>query len=163
MGRSGAEGRGRHPEDDLTDRALPAGVTGLDHTADIGIRVEARSLASLFDRAALGMLAILTGDAGTDDGSAVRVQAEERLDLEAPDVEALLVRWLREILFLFQVRHFAYRAAVLETLEPGRLVGRVEGVQAPAAPVTELKGVTYHGLEVVEEDGAWHATVIFDV
>lgn len=171
MGRPGTEGGSRHPEEHLTD-GLPAGVQGLDHTADLGISVRADSLAGLLDRAARGMLHLALAEhdappAGTAAQGSLEPGAgagdTRRIELDADDAPALLVAWLREILFLFQVRDFQYRSADFETLTAERLVATLHGTRAPARRATELKGVTYHALELAEVEGAWRATIIFDV
>jgi SHS2 domain-containing protein len=159
MGRPGTEGGSGHPGEPLRQGPTP-GVTGLDHTADLGIRVRAGSLAELLDRAARGMLELALGE---HDAPAAGPAAQRTLDLEADDAPILLVAWLREILFLFQVRDFLYRSADFETLTEERLVATLHGTDAPAERATEIKGVTYHGLEVREHDGVWRATIIFDV
>lgn len=165
MGRPGSEGGSRHPEEPLN--GLPSGVRGLDHTADLGIRVRAHSLAGLLDRAARGMLALALGehDTGTAaaNGGTGQEPARHRLELDADDAPILLVAWLREILFLFQVRDVQYQSADFETLDERRLVATLHVTTAPGRRATELKGVTYHGLEVAERDGVWRATIIFDV
>jgi SHS2 domain-containing protein len=170
----------------VTGSAWPEGVTGLDHTADVGILVRAPALDELFRRAAAGMITLLV--AGSDEGSTIDDRrsmsrggagsaastggaratetpsgpASHEMTLEAPDLEMLLVAWLREILFLFQVRAFEYADARFETLAAGRLVAHVSGVPA-TAPLMELKGVTYHTLAVRREGDGWFARVVFDV
>jgi len=146
----------------------PQGVTTLDHTADVGIRVRAPALDALFHRAARGMIAVMRGEPDearqTDAGETAGEPAGEvrRVAVEAGDLETLLVAWLRELLFLVQVRDFEYRSARFQRLEPEGLEAEVRGTP-PAAPETELKGVTYHGLAVERDDDGWTATVIFDV
>lgn len=174
----------------------PDGVTGLDHTADVGIAVRAPTLEELFRRAAAGMVALVGGveEGPADDrrpsstrrgtgssivdrrssmGPAIAASSAEpdvsgaaesathRLELAAPDREALLVAWLREVLFLFQTRAFQYVDAHFEVLSDTRLVARLDGTAAE--PVMELKGVTYHALAVRREDDGWLARVVFDV
>ncbi|MEJ2216117.1 MAG: archease [Gemmatimonadota bacterium] len=133
----------------------PDGVTGLDHTADVGIAVRAPTLEELFRRAAAGMVALVGGVEGAANSESHAVE------LAAPDREALLVAWLREVLFLFQTRAFQYVDAHFDVLSDTRLVARLDGTAAE--PVMELKGVTYHALAVRREDDGWLARVVFDV
>lgn len=158
--------------------SLPAGVSTLDHTADVGLRIEADSLAQLFHRAGRGMLA-LVGEPADGEAAAERAtvgpppagmearradRASERvLELEADDVATLLLRWLREILYVYVVDGFAYRSASFERLDATGLRARLTGASRRTGS-GELKAVTYHGLEATERpDGGWRAQIIFDV
>lgn len=161
----------------------PAGVTFLDHTADVGMDVEAPSLERLLDRAAAGMLALLRGEDDEDsaaawsdaagigrragsadaaDGTGELESGRHSLELEAGDPAGLLAEWLRELLFLHEVRHRDYAAASFETLSPRRLSARVE-LEPARRPVREIKGVTYHEIGVWRTPDGWRARVIFDV
>ena len=158
----------------------PAGVTFLDHTADVGMDVEAPSLERLLDRAAAGMLALLRGEddggsaaawsdaartgrrAGSVDGTGGLGSRRHSLELEADDPAGLLAEWLRELLFLHEVRHLDYAAASFEILSPRRLSARVE-LEPARRPVREIKGVTYHEIGVWRTPDGWRARVIFDV
>jgi SHS2 domain-containing protein len=138
------------------------GVEALDHTADVGIRVVADTLPELYRRAALGALWMALG-VPPDPGEEVRT-----LEVTAGDHPDLMRRWLREVLFLQEVEGFA--AGGVDTLdltpEPSGigLVATLRGGPAPLHPVREIKGVTWHGLQVEERRaGEWFAQVIFDV
>lgn len=158
---------------------MSAGVTFLDHTADFGIDVEARSFDVLLDRAARGMLALLRGEeddaearpdeaiTGIGPGAAGRpmdgdVSPDVTLELEAADPVDLMADWLRDLLFLHEVRHLDYAGARFESLREDRLTAHV-AVRPARAPVREIKGVTYHELAVRSTDTGWRARVIFDV
>lgn len=154
-------------------RHSPAGITFLDHTADVGIGVRAATPAQLFDRAARGMLALLRGEEdgdGAGDGRGAERAAEppftapSTITLTAASPAHLLADWLREILFLHGTEYQDYVAAEFERLDPadGRLVARVRTEPSPGA-VREIKGVTYHELAVEETGDGWTARVIFDV
>jgi SHS2 domain-containing protein len=144
------------------------GVEALDHTADVGIQVVADTLPELYRRAALGALSMVLG-APPAPGEKVPPGEETRtLEVAAGDHPDLMRRWLREVLFLQEVEGFA--AGGVDTLEltPGpsglRLLATLRGGPAPHHPVREIKGVTWHGLQVEERrPGEWFAQVIFDV
>jgi SHS2 domain-containing protein len=148
------------------------GWTLLDHTADIRIEVRGRSAGDLFIHAAQGLTTLLDpGDAEADrrDSTSEKEGARtERisLDLEGDGLEELLVAWLREILFLNQVRGFRMEASEIQQLTMERLTavieGRVRGDRV-APPDLEIKGVTYHGLAVTETEEGFTALVVFDV
>ncbi len=137
---------------------LPEGVEMIDHTADVALRIHAPSLEALFQRAAAGMMAIVEDEETPRSGPS----STRDLVLASADVTTLLVAWLRELLYLFQSQGLAYDDARFTELGPTRLVAQVLLRPAPHA-ATEIKGVTYHQLEVTEVDGEWRALVVFDV
>src|SRR3970040_2544693 len=74
----------------------------LEHTADAGIVAHARTLEELFANAAAGMFTLMADLGG------VR-QAEQRdIDIEARDREALLVRWLTELLYYLDAEEMLF-------------------------------------------------------
>ena len=50
------------PGKDSGEREIRPGVLELDHTADLGMRVVATTREGLFERAALGMFALMWGE-----------------------------------------------------------------------------------------------------
>lgn len=164
------------------------GVVFLDHTADVGIGVAAPTLAALFHRAALGMLALLRGeDDGEDDdpptehrprnpagpdGQRGPDDPDRLVALTAATLPSLLADWLREILFLHEIDGRDYAAADFDTLDPATPGSATPGpatlrarvrTAASVGAVREIKGVTYHELRVDRTGGGWEAQVIFDV
>ena len=137
----------------------------IEHTADLGLEVEAPSLAELFTAGAHGMTGVLLGREGgaAEDGAGATVW--RKLELEAPDVEALLVDWLRELLYIQITEGLLFAAAEIETLDASRLVARAGfGPVAEGDPVErELKGITYHDLEVSRRNDGWFARIVFDL
>ncbi len=144
---------------DAGGELLP-GVRAIDHTADVGLDLAAPDLAGLFRRAAAGMEALVS-EAGSPVPEAAAMP-EVRLELDAPDVALLLADWLRELLYLRQVRGRAFVDADFARLGERALAARVRTAPAPPA-VREIKGVTYHDLRAARAGGEWRARVIFDV
>jgi SHS2 domain-containing protein len=68
----------------------------LEHTADVGIEVDAPSRETLFAEAAVALADTLTAS------RAVRPALEREVEVEAADDELLLVDFLSEVLFLFE-------------------------------------------------------------
>ena len=147
----------------------------IEHTADLAIEVEADTLPDLFDGAAMGMIALIeledpdgpvddSAGVGLSDGDAKRAPeaVTRKLELSAPDLPSLMVHWLREVLYLFQVEHLAYRGAEFQQLTTNSLRAAVHAEPAVEA-FREIKGVTYHDLEVSRRDDAWHTRLVFDV
>ena len=153
------------------EKEMERAVREIEHTADLGMEVEADTLPELFTRAAFGMMELVRGDEGADvqaggDSSSRRSAGESRsvaLDLPKDDLDTLLVRWLRELLYLQEVDGFVYGEADFERLDASGLRALVTSRTDPEPQVRELKGVTYHGLEVERTDDGWRASVIFDI
>jgi SHS2 domain-containing protein len=139
----------------------------IEHTADLGLEIEAPSLADLFMASALGMAGVLVGseEGGLPGPVSAETATWRHLDLEAPDTEALLVEWLRELLHVQLSEGKLVAAAEIEELNDGRLVARVGlGEPGPGTEVErELKGVTYHDLAVERRNDGWFARVVFDL
>jgi SHS2 domain-containing protein len=142
----------------------PAGDTAafeiLEHTADIGLRGQGGTLEELFQNAARGLAAIL--DRAEPD---IGAQAHGLgVDLEAADLEGLLVSWLDEVLFLLQERDVCLVEVRVNNVETTRIRGEVTVARCAHPPDgTELKATTYHQLEIGGDEGARWATVFFDV
>ncbi len=134
------------------------GVRGLEHAADVGLEIRGPTLPELFRRAALGALWLVLEREARPDGRDVR-----RVEATAEDLPALLREWLRTLLFWQETEGFVWREMRFPVLTPFRLEAEVEGGVDEGARVREIKGVTFHGLEVEEEPGGWCARVIFDV
>ena len=136
-------------------------VTLLEHTGDLGIDVTAPTPERLFEAAVLGLTDVIV-DAGS-----VRATEERALALEAADRELLLIKLLREVLFLYDARRWLAGGVEVE-LAPGAaaLEARLAGESFDPARhqvKTEVKAITYHALSVREEADGFHARVVFDL
>lgn len=173
------------PETESHESQLIPGVREIEHTADLGMEVEAASLEELFERAAAGTMALVrsSDEADAPDerlGSRTRPSAAPgalpaapgpvprmiRIQLDGgteEDLASLLVRWLRELLYLQEVEGFVYGQATFERLDESGLRATVRPAPDTSPQIRELKGVTYHGLEVKRVGDRWRARVIFDI
>lgn len=131
----------------------------------MGFRLAADSPAALFRLAAEGLRRAL----GHEAAGAAPEEEEEEVHLERPDTERLLVAWLRMLLEEGE-RRGAVPEPLTVTVDPAvggagaaRLDARLAWRGRSQAPVREVKGVTYHGLQVRERDGRWEAAVVLDV
>jgi SHS2 domain-containing protein len=144
--------------------ATPDWFREIDHTGDIGIEVTAPTRTRLFERAALGMVRILT------DLDAVRTLDATRLTVDGRDREALMVRWLSELNYRHTVENVLYGAVEVETIDETddgltlTAIARGEPIDPARHTVhTEIKAITFHGLEVRKTDEGWAVQVIFDM
>jgi SHS2 domain-containing protein len=137
----------------------------LDHTADVGFEVkEAPTLENLFDEARQALLMTMF-ERPPEDG-----EGEEPMQVLAPDLETLLVRWINELVFFIQGGGFVPTDADLRIREAGG-EGYYLEARLTGAPLDlegygwqgEIKSATFHGLEVTRERSGWRAQLILDV
>lgn len=129
----------------------------IEHTADVGLRIWAATLDELFEEAAVGLIDVMGRSAGPDD-------RQERIVLDAPDLDALFVDWLSEVLFLFDARGFATRSAQLAVqTEPAHLEATLSGSGDFEQHGPAVKAVTYHGLDISPTASGYEACVYLDV
>ncbi len=135
-------------------------VEALEHTADAGIVVYARTLPELFELAARGMCALMVEPDSVQEREAWRVAAE------GGDLAALLAAWLEELLFLADVRCACFHSFLVESVEGHQMRASVRGERldpARHALGVGVKAVTHHGLEVCAVTGGYRARVLFDI
>jgi len=75
------------------------GFRTLDHTADIGIKAYGETLEKLFCNTALGMFSIVT------DLDKVKSSRNFYIQIKGEDRENLLIKWLNELLYLFDTEY----------------------------------------------------------
>ena len=132
----------------------------LDHTADIGIIVHGENLKALFENAGEAFFHLIT------DLRKVRRRTEKRINLGGESLDRLMVDWLSELLYLHDVENLLFKGFKVESVgEDGlRAIVKGEPFQEGVHVIkTEVKAVTYHQIEVRQENGRWRAQVIFDL
>lgn len=144
------------------------GYTELDHTADAGLRIYGRSREDLFLHAATGMFSLLLAPEhrGRVPEQLEGEQVECPISIQAPDLALLLREWLGELLYLYSTERVYFTDFSIDAMEDIRLAGHAIGRRfTPRLEprLTEIKAVTYHGLQVTREPDGYHATVIFDI
>ena len=137
-------------------------IETFDHTADVGLRISGESLDDLLATAAGGVFDYIV--VNRDE---VRETETETFDLTAASPGDLLFTWLNELIFRCETRHRLYRRFVVKTNDDGRsMSATIHGEAIDPTRHTldhEVKAVTYHGLDVHETHGTWHAEVILDI
>jgi SHS2 domain-containing protein len=130
-----------------------------DHTADIVLHAHSSDVSDLFAEAAKGLFEVMSdvSDAGGSYRREVRVEADS--------LENLMHDWLSELLFLHDTEDVLLGGFDVE-VDGTALRADVRGEKTdPEKHVlkAEVKAVTYHMLSVRQEEGTWHATVLFDL
>jgi SHS2 domain-containing protein len=129
----------------------------LDHTGDRALRIYGINLEELLLNAARGLNSIMLSDHITGPG-----RQEKFIELEAMDMEGLLVDWLSELAYWAEIEMLIFHEFKIESVSPNHLRAKIYG-----SPVKQLakhiKAVTYHNLEIVQSSAGLTATVVFDV
>jgi SHS2 domain-containing protein len=131
-----------------------------EHTADLGLRVRAPDLDTLFAEAAACLFSAVVEDLAT-------VRPLQRIDLkiDGADREYLLFDWLRELLYRFDSQRLLFGRFEVRVQQAG-LEGSAWGEPfdpARHALAHEVKAITYHGLKVERMADGWLAEVIVDI
>ncbi|HWB07686.1 MAG TPA: archease [Pirellulales bacterium] len=131
-----------------------------EHTADLGLRVRAPDLQTLFADAGRGLTSMIAPNLDS-----IRPVREVRLRVAASRRDDLLFDWLSEILYLFESEHLLLSQFDVEIDAEGvRGAARGEPVDESRHLLEhEVKAITYHGLKVEESPEGWLAEVIVDI
>src|SRR5262245_34602852 len=114
-----------------------------EHTADLGLRVRAPDLDTLFAEAATALFSAIVEDLNT-----VRQAQKIELRIAGDDREFLLFDWLKELLYRFDAEHLLFNRFVAHVADDG-LTGVAWGEPLDRTRhelAHEVKAITYHGL-----------------
>jgi SHS2 domain-containing protein len=120
-------------------------ITLLDHTADVGIEARGKTLKEAFENAARGMMMLMMNL------DTVTVKEYRTITIEAPDRDSLLVRWLSELLYLFDAEKFIACTCEIQLLHSNGLSATVGGElldHEKHETNVYVKAVTYHQLSI---------------
>ena len=132
----------------------------IDHTADIGIVAYGADIKQVFANAALGLFNLMADLDDFEEG------LERELELSAEDVEVLLIEWLNELIYIFDVEHIIFKKFEIEKLTSTQIKARCFGEKMKPGQhklKREIKAATYHMLQISKEDGTYKVQVIFDI
>jgi protein archease len=145
----------------------------VDISGDAGIVAFGRNIKELFRKAAAGMYSLIIDVESIEEKKTVDIAVGK------DSLEGLLVAWLNELIFRFDVDGFIAKKIVITglSISPEAVSGtgaeRAFTVNAslsgedfdPARHKGKLllKAATYHDLRIVEEDEVWRSRIIFDV
>ena len=131
----------------------------IDHTADVGIRAYGANMNQAFANAARALFSLITE---LDDVDEVVYRDTK---LTAPDEESLLVEWLNELIYLFDVENILFKRFDITQLNNTRLKARSYGEKVDKSKhklKMGVKAATYHMLKVDRSDGC-KVQVLFDI
>jgi SHS2 domain-containing protein len=136
----------------------------LDHTADIKFQAYGKTREEVFENAALAMFNVII------DTEKISGNIAREIILKSPDLESLLVDWLSELLFIFEVDEIVFREFRVEKIkeENGEysITSQALGEKYHLENLpfeTEIKAVTYNQLEITTDADGWKAHVVVDI
>jgi len=132
----------------------------IDHTADIGIVAYGADIKQIFANAALGLFSLMANPDDFNEG------IKRELELSAEDVEILLVEWLNELIYIFDVEHIFFKRFEIDKLTSNQIRAKCFGEKIKPGQhklKREVKAATYHMLQINKEDGGYKVQVIFDI
>lgn len=132
----------------------------IDHTADIGIICYGADIKQLFANAAMGLFSLIT------ELDNIRENLQYEVLLSSRDKEGLLVAWLNELLYIFDIEHIVFTRFEFDYLNENKLQVRCFGdrINFEKQPIKrEVKAATYHMLAIDRADNGYKAQIIFDI
>lgn len=140
----------------------------LPHTADLKIRAYGTTLKELFSNALKGMFTSIHPITSSCSYIQERLVCpslpkEHSIELNAPDLESLLVNFLSEALYLSDLHNEAYLHADIEFLDNNHIKATISGIAIEGFEVVEIKAVTYHDLKIEKANSMWQVDIVFDI
>jgi SHS2 domain-containing protein len=130
-----------------------------DHTADVGIVAHGSDLKEAYANAAYGMFSLIA------DLKEVHENIQRDIDVQSLDQESLVVAWLNELLYIFDVEHIIFSRFEIIELSQSQLRAKAYGEKIDTSRHqlrTEVKAATYHSLKLEKENG-YKIQVILDI
>lgn len=130
-----------------------------DHTADVGIVAYGSDLKEAYANVAYGMFSLIA------DLKEVHEEIQRDIDIQALDRESLVVDWLNELLYIFDVDQVIFSRFEITALSQSQLRAKAYGEKIDTSRhqlKTEVKAATYHLLKV-EKGNGFKIQVILDI
>ncbi len=138
---------------------MDRGYETFDHTADIGIRSWGSEFTEVFEEAAKALFSVIV------DLETVTSNTSIHLKLEAESGEELFLKWLKELLFIFETKHLLFNQFKVE-LAGGKLTAEISGEPLNNSKHKlgrEVKAITLHQFKLAKEKSRYFAEVILDI
>ncbi len=130
----------------------------IEHTADIGIKIQGNNLEELFESGFYGVLSIVASRKAL-------ISESKTVELYAPDKESMLVDFLNEILYLVNGENWLPAKIVELNIDENNLKSVISGEKFSSTDIikTEIKAATYHNINIKKNVDIWETNVVFDL
>jgi SHS2 domain-containing protein len=138
----------------------PPSFREIEHTADLAVEMTGATFPALLAVSGEALFSLIA------DPENIEMRDEIPVSATGDGPEELLHAWLCEVLARFNIDGFIGKNCAIDQITADRVDGRIRGEKLDLTRHgfrTEIKGVTYHDFRVWQEDGLWHARIIFDV
>ncbi len=133
----------------------------LPHPAELRIRIFGRTIEELFMNAAEAMVDILSPSANHQ----AQNRKKEKIKIQSPDINSLLVDFLSEILARSQINKAVY---LVESIKYQALSRQVNiEAELTGYPIDhfdeDIKAITYQDLNIQKTDDIWQTILVLDI
>ena len=132
----------------------------IEHTADVGIAAYGDDLREAFANAARGLFSLMA------DIDSVGEDVRHDVEVAADNREELLVAWLSELIYLFEVNDVLFSRFDIAELGEKKLKASCYGERIDPRRheiKTGVKAATYHMLRVEQGEDGCRVQVLFDI
>lgn len=132
----------------------------LEHPADLGIEAYGKTLAEAFQNAAKGLMSIIL------DPSTIESRESRSIHLSAGNIEQLLVKWLSEVLYLYDGQKYVGKDFIIDEITSNRLTATIHGEEFSETKHTtklDVKAITYHQLSIHQAEDGCLVRVYLDI
>lgn len=137
-------------------KATRSGYEEIQHTADLAIKVWSVTSEGLFAIALEGMYQLMGVSSNLPVG-----KKKIKIELFKHDLESLLVAFLSECLFYYEINHWQLKPEELSIVNY-YLIANMR-IQPIISLNREIKAVTFHNLEIIQKADGLSTILIFDV
>lgn len=135
-------------------------IQNVQHTADVGLKLESRTLKKLFSDGVLGMSMILKEGICQEN---VRFDKKIRIEIRSLDYTCLLIDFLSEILSVSYSDKSVFCKVDILHLSEKQIIADIIGTSIDHFD-EEIKAVTYHEAHVRKNSkNNWETNIIFDI
>lgn len=132
----------------------------IEHTADIGARVYGSSLKELFKNSARYLTEMLVNL------KAVKPKLIKEFVIESSGYEELLMDFLREILYYYNVEEFIAKNISIKSLSEKKGIFLAKGEKLDRSRhilKNEIKGITFHDFKIEKKKNFYVSRIILDI
>jgi SHS2 domain-containing protein len=129
----------------------------LPHPADVRVQTFGKTKEELFLNAMLGMGTVLQPKIKDK-----KEKIKNKIKIKSIDLNALLVDFLSEILYLVQTNKEVYDDIKFKKFLNNNLEAELIGNKVESFG-EDIKAVTYHGLKIEKSESGFQATILLDI
>ena len=142
-----------------------AGFVFKDHTADVSIKSWGRNLEEAFSQMALSLMTTITPNL-----KKISTNIEKEIEIESEDKYALCFDFLSEFLYIFDVEELVFSNIMVKSIEEiknkYKLKALVKGEKFDKDKHeigSEVKGITYSFMQILEKKNRVEIEMVFDI